>query len=154
MSTAAQVRTVWNTNVFQHASIQAVTTKIYDREMRKDGLKSQLALLKQDQTINFIEYIATRHPDGGEIGSRRYLYTVAVNVYRELGKDSTGYTQALDTFEAIDARIIAGLGLTWSGTVDFASQEFDGPSTEEIEIEGKTVLQVSRLYRAEKYISS
>lgn len=156
MSTAAQVRTAWDTNVFQHSSIQAITTKIYDREMRKDegSSKSQYNLLRFGQEINFIEYVVTRFPNGGEVGARRYQYQVEVSYYRELEKDSTNHNAVIDAFESIDTRVIDGLGFTWGATVDFASQDFESPSIEQITIEGKQVLKVSRVYEAEKYITS
>jgi len=59
MSTAAQVRAAWKSRIFDNATIQAMTTKIYDKTMQRDGTTSQLALLKYQQDYNWMEYVVS-----------------------------------------------------------------------------------------------
>lgn len=152
MSTISQVRTAWDTNVFQNASITAITDKIYDERMERNGTTSQLARLKYGQEYNWIEYLVDRFPSGGQIGQRRWEYVVSVSMYREILPDGTNHTATIDNFETLQDLVVTGLGVTWGGAVDLWLDVESAPDKDEIAISNKRVLVLSQSFRAEKYI--
>lgn len=153
MSTAAQVRAAWETNVFQHSTVQALTTKIFDYSVETDGAKKKFAELREDTEINFITYTVIRYPDGGAIGARRYRYVVTVQINKQADTSSTAFNSAIDAGETIDARVIQGLGSSWSSTVDNGEVLSTEPVIEEVEIEGRRVARLTKTYTGIKYIS-
>lgn len=149
MSTAAAVRTAWNSNVFSNSSVTAITDKVFSRRMDTEG---EFARLRYGQEFNWIEYIVQRSPIGGQIGARRWEYQVEVVVNRELDPNSTNYIAALDAHETIASLVISELGSTWGATIDRWIDVSDLPSRDEIEVNGKRVVSVTQIYKAEKYI--
>ena len=152
MSTAAQVRAAWKSRIFDNATIQAMTTKIYDKTMQRDGTTSQLALLKYEQDYNWMEYVVQRYPNGGAIGQRRFEYVVTVRMHRELEPNSTNHVAVLDDMETLSGLVITELGATWNSTVDRWLDVASEPSIDEIDVSGKRVVLVAQDFRAEKYI--
>ena len=152
MSTAAQVRTAWKTKIFDNATVQAITTSIYDQRMERDGSTSQLALLKYQQEYNWIEYTVQRFPNGGAIGQRRWEYVVTVTLHRELLPNSDNHEVTLDNMETISSLVISQLGYTWNSTVDRWIDVASEPSVDELDIGGKRIVLVAQEFRAEKFI--
>lgn len=152
MSTAAQVRTAWKTKIFDNATVQAITTSIYDQRMERDGSTSQLALLKYQQEYNWIEYTVQRFPNGGAIGQRRWEYVVNVSLHRELQPNSDNHEITLDNMETISNLVISQLGYTWNSTVDRWIDVAAAPSVDELDIGGKRIVLVAQEFRAEKFI--
>lgn len=152
MSTAAQVRTAWKAKIFDNATVQAITTSIYDQRMERDGSTSQLALLKYQQEYNWIEYTVQRFPNGGAIGQRRWEYVVTVTLHRELLPNSDNHEVTLDNMETISSLVISQLGYTWNSTVDRWIDVASEPSVDELDIGGKRIVLVAQEFRAEKFI--
>lgn len=157
MSTAQQVRDAWNTNVFLDASVQAVTTQIYDREMVKDisgdlTAFSQKALLLFGNEYNWIEYPTVKYDDGGLIGQRRFFYRVNVIYYRQTDPDGSNYVASMDLMNTIQGLADSALGVTWGGTVDKALPISGQPQINTVSIKGVRLVRVQREFLAEKYI--
>ena len=152
MSTAAQVRAAWKTKIFDNATVQKITTSIYDQRMERDGSTSQLALLKYEQQYNWIEYTVQRFPNGGAIGQRRWEYIVTVTLHRELLPNSDNHELTLDNMETISSLVISQLGYTWNSTVDRWIDVASEPSIDELDIGGKRIVLVAQEFRAEKFI--
>ena len=152
MSTAAQVRAAWKSKIFDNATVQKITTSIYDQRMERDGSTSQLALLKYEQQYNWIEYTVQRFPNGGAIGQRRWEYIVTVTLHRELLPNSDNHELTLDNMETISSLVISQLGYTWNSTVDRWIDVASEPSIDELDIGGKRIVLVAQEFRAEKFI--
>lgn len=126
MSTAAQVQAAWKTAVFDHADIQAISTKAYGYAITEDS-ETELAALFDSQHINFFQYLVGRGQQLGTIGVVNYTYVVEVSYYR--AKDPTGanWQAVRDAFDTLFARVQEGLSYTWSNTVD-GWQSQQGPA--------------------------
>lgn len=152
MSTVAQVRTAWNTNIMSDASVVAMTTNILDDPHTNDSRK-EINRLRFNQEIHFIEFLVGRQETPGLIGAKRYKYSVELNYYYE--KDPTGdnYTTAIDNISTIDDLVRTALTENWGGTVDFYSEPTNTPFADTVEISGKNVWKVTQTYEAEKVVS-
>lgn len=156
MSTAAQIRTAWANNVWNNASITAITTKIYDREMPKDITGAQTTNSQKERLLysykyNFIEYVITKHDDGGAIGQRKYSYDVNVLVNRQTDNDGTEHNACIDTLNTIFNVVNTNLGTTWQGTVDRWLPLSGQPQINFYSIENVRIIRARRVFRAEKY---
>lgn len=148
MSTAAQVRTAWNTNVFQQASVQALTTSIYDHELNERSIKER-AKARYAQKVNCITYLVKRTPKQTQISGGsliEYEYEVEVDYYLERDPDSSNYTAAVDAFETINGEVISTLGNTWAGTVDFSILPERAPQILDESIGSVEVWRVNQTY--------
>lgn len=150
MSSAAAVRATWQSQIFDNASVTAITDKIYSRLM--PVAKSKIELLRYEQEYNFIQYIVQRFPRGGHIGKRRWEYVVEVEVYRQTDPDGSNFNACIDAQETIASLVISELGSTWDGDVDVWLDVPREPRIDEVEISGKRVIVATQEYRAEKYI--
>lgn len=147
--TISAVRSAWNTNVFQHATVQAMTGAILDDGFTA-GSKTELSRLKDDQLIHFIQFIVTKAEIPGLIGARQYRYNVELSYYIQADTDGDNYTAAIDNLETIDGLINSELGVTWDGTVDLMEEADVSLAIEQIEIEGLPVWRFTQPYTAIK----
>ena len=152
MSTAAQVRTAWQTNVFDHATVTAITSNAVTAEF-KELTRKHLEGLIENQEINFFNYLVSRTPQQDQISGAAlvlYLYEVEVNYYRESKPDRTNYVTALDAFETVGDRVLSGLGSTWGGTVDFHTLPEEQPEVSEVIINNRECWRVTQTYTAQR----
>ena len=149
MSTAAQVRTAWSTNVFEKANVQAITTQIHDYDITQDSQK-ELSKLRFEQQINFITYTVSRTTIGQLIGARTYRYRVEVSVYRETDISGSNYKAASDAFETITDNIVEYLRSSWGDTVDVSTLPIETPRVAQVVIGTRNTWRATQIYTAEK----
>jgi hypothetical protein len=121
MSTASGVRTVWNTYVFAHSTVTALTTKIYNYDIVELASRSQThdAKLLYNQVYNFIQYRVTKTRQFGLTNKAIYTFPVTIQYYKEADIDGTNFNAVEDAWETIHTRVYSGLGTTWQGQVDY-----------------------------------
>ena len=134
MSTVAQVTAAWNTYVFAHSTVQAITTKIYnfDAVSMADNSRVYDAQLHYGQTYNFFQWRATKFINSQNIGgSKLYIYPVTVQYFIEADIDGSNFAAAELAFETLYTRVNSGLGTTWDSTVDFYTPQPNRPALSE-----------------------
>jgi hypothetical protein len=121
MSTTAQVRSAWKTNVFDHSTIQALTTKIYDYDVVETAGISTAhdAKLYEAQVYNFIQYRVTKTRRFDLTLKMLITFPVTVQYYKEVDLAGANYNGVEDAIETIFNRVRTGLSDTWAATVDY-----------------------------------
>jgi hypothetical protein len=143
VSTPADIRTAWNTKVWQHATIQAITTKIYAFEISDDS-ETEAALLSFAQRIRFIEYVCSRSIASQEMGgSSRGNCNFPVEVRYTLEKvkpgdpfDGAGFNAVIDFFTTLIALVQSELAPSWNSTVDYFEFQDGAPEVTTQEVAG------------------
>lgn len=153
MTTSAQVRTAWKTNIWEYSSIVAITPKTYQHEL---NLSSQHAIVKirHQQEINYITAPVARSIQPRIMGSHQQTFTVPITAYRQADRDreERNYNNLLALFEAIDDRVIAGLNTDWDSTVDYYEAQTTPPTIELITLDEMPVWKASFTYTAFKIL--
>lgn len=135
MSTVAQVKSAWNTAVWAHSTIIAITPKIYnfDALSLSPVGRMQDNQLKNGTSYEFFQYRVTRHFERAAIGgSRLFRYPVTIQYYIEADKDGANHAAGEAVFETIDGLVISELTDTWSATVDSYDQQVERPAFSEV----------------------
>jgi hypothetical protein len=125
MTTLAQVRTAWNTAVWQHATIQAITDKTQPYDVAILSMKdvTELSFAKE---INAFTYVVALAEEILIMNQRRQVFTVDVRYYRELKSEADMANTALDAIETLSSIVDSQLGVRWSNTVDWSNRQ-SGP---------------------------
>jgi hypothetical protein len=149
------IRDLFQTKIFNHATIQGITTKTfnYDIDISTD---KDLNNLKHNQRINFFSYQALRSIDyeitsmNGNANDYGYRYEVQINYYLESENKSESFNQVIDRMEIIENLIHSELGIRWDNTVEVFRQE--GNSLPEIiTIQDIECWKMTSLYVGLKY---
>jgi|688.fasta_scaffold73921_3 hypothetical protein len=118
MSSPNDVRTAWNTGVWTHATITTITPKIYSFDLPiTTGF--ELGQIRHSQEINFFIYLVSYTEVATAVRQMEQRFRVAVQYYREHNLAGSNYNAAVDALYSLHSRVRAGLGNTWSGTVDY-----------------------------------
>lgn len=115
--TQSDVRSLWDSNIWQHLTILALTDRIYNRDLSTEAL-GQDAALRYAQNVNFFNYIVRRYVEA-QIGNT-YVYRFTVDVYYT-HEDKAGidaYNKVLDAFETIESLVRSEMGSHWDGLMD------------------------------------
>lgn len=118
MTTSSAVRTAWETAVWQHPDLIAITDKVYPYDVLQDS-QFDVSALYYGGEVNFFTYQVAREqaPSGT---SRQFTQTISVLVsYTLMQTDVAGSTFNLvqDRLETVDDLVVTSLGPTWGGTV-------------------------------------
>lgn len=144
MSTAAQVRAAWLDNIWNHATVQAYTTKIYDYDITARSQK-EAAKFYHNTSINFFSYITTRGHEVKEMGGSslsaiaHFNYQVEIRAYLQADTDGSNFSAVIDRLGTIDGLVVTQLGKTWDSTVDFYRPQQEPPTLNLIELDGRPV---------------
>lgn len=127
MSTSAQVEAAWKTNIFDNATIQAITDKAYPYEITETS-ESEVAKLFEETEINFFQYLVGRGQkyaaSAGLAGPViLYDYTIEVTYIRESEPSGANWTAVRDAFDTIFQLVVSNLGSDWAETVDGSSPQ-------------------------------
>ena len=160
MSTAAEVRTAWDANVWTDPLITAITTNIYDYDAKAVAQENEkfLEKLRFEKFFNFITY-DIRRAQQFNVGKNQveFTYPVEIQVVREVRVDSsfedTAFVAAIDTFETIFGLVTGTLGSDWAGTVQGFNFQEGPPTITPDEIDGKFVWEVLYTYEGFKQTS-
>lgn len=125
MTTSAQIETAWKENIFDHATIQAITGNAYPYDITANLKSTKEALLMfEDAQINFFKYTIQRTREQGELrgaqSGSRFKYIVEVFYYREkdVSESDQHHNTVRDNLETLDGLVLSSLGKTWDSTVD------------------------------------
>ena len=116
---SSDVRTAWQSAVFEHATVAAVTDKVYAYDV---SVESDLdaARLRYEGTINFFLYKVTRLHEPLAFGTTRYTFTVQVEYYlQQTDASASTFNTLVDRLEVVDDLVRSELGGTWGNTVDY-----------------------------------
>lgn len=120
MSTSATVRAAWDLCVWQQATIQAITSKIYDYDAA--GLASESIThndkLLLNQEYNFIQYRVAKTWEYQIGGQARNEYRVTIEYYKQADIAGVHFNDIEDAFQTIHDTVVAQLGGNWNVTVD------------------------------------
>lgn len=124
---SSDIRSAWNTGIFQDATILSITNKAAQYDITasvKSGVEV-LGLYYQER-INFFKQVVTRVAKnnlirGNNPVAARYEYEVEVtyNLEKDIAQADQNYNTAIDRLEVLDDLVRTNLGATWSNTVDY-----------------------------------
>lgn len=149
MTTSAAVRSAWNSSVWQHATVQALTPKIYDYDVTLESTK-ELSKMLHNQVVNCFTYLVTRAQRLRVMGQVEQTLKVEITYFREYDTAGTAWKACVDAFETIDARVVAGLSGTWGGVVDYYQLQSDAPNISLQQIGGRSVWVAKYTYQGIK----
>lgn len=120
MTTSADVRTAWDTFVFDAGALTTITSNAYAFDARSMAAKSDAhnAKLLYNQKYNFFQYRVAKIWNYQLSGQVLNEFRVYVEYYREADVDGTAYNAVEDAFETIHTTVRSGLGETWNANVD------------------------------------
>lgn len=151
MTTNAQIRTAWNTYIWQNATIQAITDRIYDYDITVESAK-EAAKLRYNQKINFFLYLVMRQSRPMIMGQHEQTFTVQVRYFKEMNVGGSHWNDVVDAFSTIDDLVISALTSTWNNTVDYYRTQDSPPALSLVTIEETSVWQGIFEYRGVKLI--
>ncbi|MCA9811714.1 MAG: hypothetical protein KC483_02505 [Nitrosarchaeum sp.] len=127
MSTNAQVRTAWNTNVFSNFSGVSSYAYAIDPD---SGVDANLGI--SSGIVNFWQYVVKSTEVPQLMGKNQLLFEVVVS--RVIQDDLTGanHNVAIDDFRTLIDYVNDNLDTDWGGTVD-KSTEFPTPGDFNVE---------------------
>lgn len=138
MATGLQVRTAWNTSIWSNATIQAITSKIYNYDVTKQSSK-EVSKFYLNQEVNFITYLVSRAQRLRIMQQIEQQFIVDIRYYLVADTEGVNYNALLDAFETIDSLVISQLGTTWGGSVDYYELQSEPVAITEIQIENVSV---------------
>ena len=138
MTTPADIRSAWNTAVWTHASITALTTKIYAYDVTSDSAYN-IDKFRFQQAINFFTYVVTYADQNTLVQGTRQRFTVTVSYFREADTTGAAFNAVVDNLYTVQARVRTGLGKTWSSTVDYYQPQETPIAPTLQQIDGKDV---------------
>lgn len=138
MTTAAQIRTAWNAKIWTHATVTAITTKIYDFDLKIESTK-EAGRLRYNQEINAFTYVVTSAERLRLMGQREQEFSVVVSYYKRADVDGSNYNDIMNVMETITGLVRTELTSSWNSTVDFYRHQPGQPQITEITIDGVPV---------------
>jgi hypothetical protein len=112
------IESAWSTALATTA-IKAYTPNVILYEYTQGSTK-EIAPLKHNQRLNFIECIVSERQQFDEVGaSAASYYEVRVAYTREKDTDGDNYRSIRDFFSTLLSTVSTSLGTSWSATVDY-----------------------------------
>jgi len=151
MTTTADIKLIWLTDVFHQSEIQAFTDKVLDYDLLLDS-ESQNRKIRVSKYVNFVIYRVARSPKQYQLaGNRVYKYTVEVTYYHERTPDGKPRDKVERFFETLDEVIDSALGYNWGGNVTRMIPSEDVLEIDEVDLGGTACLAGKAVYAAEKH---
>lgn len=138
MTTLAQVRSAWDTSIWSHASILAITDKIYDYDVTIDST-FELYKLRYNQEVNAFVYVVSKYERLGFGGTKYEEFEVNVRYYRKADVAGANHKAVYDAYETLIALVRTSLTHTWGGTVGAYRNQDSPPQISQITLEGVPV---------------
>jgi hypothetical protein len=160
MTASSTIESAWNSAIWQHATVQAITSKIITRPYSTLSEK-EFQSLYLDKRINFIEALTTRSQRYNETANvlgrvTQYEFRILINYYKDYESDTSGaaYGAIRNFFETLFDLVVSELGNTWDSTVDFWKPQEDQLEITDLEIDKKRTWKGSFSYTATVTTSS
>ena len=124
MSTSEDVRNAWKDKVWEHKSVQAMTSRVFLYDVSVDSTfdvgNLYHATPGKYPTINFFLCLVRRQHEPLIMGNTRYTFQVQVQYYLQQEESSSNtYNTLVDRLETVDSLVRAELTGNWDNTVDF-----------------------------------
>lgn len=151
MSTISEVRTAWESLVWDNATTQTYTSKIYgypiDVESELDAEK-----LYYDQKINFFTYTVTRSSAPRLSATRELRFQVVILYFLQQEDEKDNKLATLENrLDAIDTLVYSTLGTDWNGTFDHYLESESIPA-DSVVVDGRRCWRGGFSYNAIKTI--
>lgn len=160
MTTSTAIETVWDTSIWQHASILAITSKLIKRPQGSLSEKEYQSLYTAKR-LNFIEALTTRTQRSNELANvlgraTTYDFLVQVNYYKDYEDDTIGqaWESVRNFYETLYPLVVSELGNTWDGTVELWKPQDGQPEITNLQIDNKRTWRGSYSYTATIITSS
>lgn len=140
MSTAAQVEAAWVENIWQNATITAITPKIYGFNITDDSERETSRLIYQTE-LNYIQYAVQRSNARAMTSQLEYQFLVDVVYTRKFDVAGENWTAVRDFFDTLYALVHSSLGNSWDGTVDYWREQEGPAEITQIDFEGEPAWQ-------------
>lgn len=153
MSTAAAIENVWDTYIWDNATISAYSDIVFEQEI-SDITSTDMADLECAGEINFFEFVVSRNHLPFEIGSSTavtYEYRVDIRYTREQDAERLNYQRVRDALIDIETKVHTALGSTWQGTVDFYQPQSEPASINEATVADKACWRGIYSFKATKF---
>lgn len=152
MSSPNDVRTAWNAGVWTHASITTISPKIYAFDLPiTTGF--ELGQIRHNQEINFFLYLVSYTEIPIAVRQMEARFRVQVQYYREHNLTGSNYNAAVDALYTLHARVRAGLGNSWSSTVDYHETPREPRQPSIVSIDARPVWKVETNFDGVKILS-
>lgn len=149
--TSALVRAAWQTRLWSHAGVLAVTPKIFLYDIAADA-QTRVAELYHQTRVNFFTCVVRRATEVLPQRQARYTFQVQVAYYlQQADVPGTTFNTVVDRLEAVDALVLSELAGTWGGAVDFY-RGGDPSDVSTVEVDGKQCWTGRMTYTAVKTI--
>ena len=124
MNTSEDVRNAWKDKVWEHQSVQAMTSRVFLYDVSVDSTfdvgNLYHATPGKYPTINFFLCLVRRQHEPLIMGNTRYTFQVQVQYYLQQEESSSNtYNTLVDRLETVDSLVRAELTGNWDNTVDF-----------------------------------
>lgn len=124
MNTSEDVRNAWKDKVWEHKSIQAMTSRVFLYDVSVDSTFDVGNLYHgtpgKYPTINFFLCLVRRQHEPLIMGNTRYTFQVQVQYYLQQEESSSNtYNTLVDRLETVDSLVRTELTGNWDDTVDF-----------------------------------
>jgi len=119
MSTIADIRRVWDSEIFDHVTMRGYTTSVYPYDIPNLESAKNSTQFYFAAEINFMTFVVSRIRRDGLTGQIRYEFPVRVRYYRENEPSGDNFKSITDRLEAMDSLVRSELGNTWGSTVDY-----------------------------------
>ncbi len=143
MSTSAEVQAAWKTNLFNNATIQAISSNAYPYELT-DESEFEASRFFEGTEINFFQYLIGRaqvHAASMATAGNvvLYQYLVEISYIREAEPSGANWTAVRDAFDTLWGVYVTGLGNTWASTVDGSAPQAGPPRITRETLDGRAV---------------
>lgn len=115
--TQSDVRSLWDSNIWQHLTILALTDRIYNRDLSTEAL-TQDAALRYGQNVNFFNYITRRYVEAQMGGTYVYRFLIDVFYTHEDKAGIDAYNKVLDALETVESLVRSEMGSRWDSLMD------------------------------------
>ncbi len=118
MTTSAAIDAVWLSTIWNSATIQALTTKIFQYDIIQDS-ETEIVKFYQDGEVNAFMALTSQSAKyiGASVTSTEIQ--VAVDYFRQKDPSGANWTAARGNMETLYNLVVSALGTTWGSTVAF-----------------------------------
>lgn len=146
MTTLAQVREAWRTDVFEQSTILSLTPQTYNYELNLESTL-EVTKLRYEGRINAFQYITNRALRLRLSNQTEQRFEVSIEYFLEADTTGEAYNDVLEAFETIDTAVRANLGSNWNSLVEYYQAQ-----TDVIQINQRTIENIAVWVGSYRYL--